>query len=1124
MSNSEHRKHHPTELRQRAEKMARTALLEKENCTAISPKEIEHVIHELCTHQIELEMQNEELRSAHQKIDENKARYFDLYDMAPVGYVTLSKEGAIQEANLTAATLLGMDRQALIKQPLHRFILQDDQDTYYRHRLQHDDTAGPSTCDLRMVQPDRTIFWAKLVVTSAPRTDGASEDRVVISDITKSKQAEEALRQSEARIRTLSDSAKDAIVMMDQQGLITYWNPAAERIFGYTEQEAIGTDLHQLLAPQRYFARYATAIANFLKTGRGDAIGTTLELESRHKAGHEISIELSLSVLPVRGSRHTVGIIRDITQRKRTEEALRQSEEKYRLLFNSVNDAILIHDLQGWIKEVNLTACKRLGYTFAELTALSVGQLDSPADAQLVPDRMQRLMEHGELSFETVHRCKDGTPIFVEVNARQIIWEAQPAILSICRDITERKRTETTLLESERRFRDMLSNVKQIAIMLDLQGNITFCNDYLLEMTGWQRTEVLGKNWFDYFLPEAVCAQVKAVFAAAVKEGAVPVTYENAIITRTGEQRLIAWSNTVLHDDRGRIIGAASLGNDLTDQKRAKEALAANRAKSQFLANMSHEIRTPMNAILGMTHLAMESREGEQQQRFLQAIQQSAESLLGILNDILDFSKIEAGQLQLNSQPFRLAHLLETIVTTMQTPAAEKGLGLEVVMAPELPAAYVGDEFRLKQILLNLVGNAIKFTVSGSVTIGVELAADRCIAGKTALHFRVTDTGIGIPPDKLEEVFNSFEQVDNTYARRYGGSGLGLAISRQLTSLMGGTIWVDSLLNQGSTFHCLMDLPPWDGPLPDLSPDQPGAPAQIVRGLRILVVDDNAVNRDVARMLLEKEHHVRTADNGFEALRLLSQESFDVILMDVQMPLLDGLTTTAIIRALENGTPFPREVPEDLLPALGGRLANAHVTIVAMTAHAMVGDRERCLEAGMDGYITKPFQPAQLAEVFLALAAQNPTQVPGDQVHPTTVPGPQAQPACVQISWQEMAAHLEAATGLRSEQINRLLCAAQMSLADNLAKAMQALQEEDRPALAKVAHTLKGTLLQLGLDHLAAIAQDIDTGIRTDSDLPYATLLDTLQAPLAGLLNNGKKPWGTNATQAALPITRRNEQ
>ncbi len=995
MSNSENRKDQPTALRQRAEKMARVELLEKENYKDISPKEIRHVIHELCTHQIELEMQNEELRSAHQELDETKARYLDLYDMAPVGYVTLSKEGIIQEVNLTAATLLGVDRQALIKQPLHRFILQEDQDTYYRHRIQYGDTAGPSTCDLRMVQPDQTNFWAKLVIASAPWTGGSSGDRVIISDITTNKQAEEALR---------------------------------------------------------------------------------------------------------------------------------RSEEKYRLLFDSVNDAIFIHDLQGWIKEVNLTACKRLGYTAAELTALSVGQLDSPAEAQLVPERMQRLMEQGTLSFETVHQCQDGTPIAVEVNARRIIWEAQPAILSICRDITERKRTETTLLESERRFRDMLSNVRQIAVMLDLQGNITFCNDYLLEITGWQRTEVLGKNWFDYFLTEGDRGQIKAVFHAAVEEGIVPVTYENTIITRTGEPRLIAWSNTVLHDDRGRIIGAASLGSDLTDQKRAEEALAANRAKSQFLANMSHEIRTPMNAILGMTHLAMESRAGEQQQRFLQAIGQSAESLLGILNDILDFSKIEAGQLQLDSRPFQLTHLLDSITETMQAQAAEKGLGLEVVMAPELPAACVGDESRLKQILLNLVGNAIKFTVSGSVTIGVELAAERHVAGKASLHFQVTDTGIGIPQDKLEEIFNSFEQVDNTYARKYGGSGLGLAISRQLTSLMGGAIWVESLINRGSTFHCIVELPPWDGPLSDLSPSRTGTPAQTVQGLHILVVDDNALNRDVARMLLEKEHHVRTADNGFEALRLLTQESFDVILMDVQMPLLDGLTTTAIIRALENDTPFPQGVPDDLIPALGGRLANTHVTIVAMTAHAMVGDRERCLEAGMDGYITKPFHPAQLTEVFLTLAERNPARKLGDQANPATRPGPQAQPACTHISWQEMAIHLQVATGLRPEQIDRLLCAAQISLADNLAKAMLALQQEDRPALAKVAHTLKGTLLQLGLDHLAAIAEKIDHGIRTGSELPYATLLDTLQTPLAELLNKGQDPWETNETQTTLPITRRNNQ
>jgi two-component system, sensor histidine kinase len=407
---------------------------------------------------------------------------------------------------------------------------------------------------------------------------------------------------------------------------------------------------------------------------------------------------------------------------------------------------------------------------------------------------------------------------------------------------------------------------------------------------------------------------------------------------------------------------------DLLEAK--EKAEAANRAKSQFLANMSHEIRTPMNAILGMTHLARSTQDEGQQQRFLGTVQNSAESLLGILNDILDFSKIEAGQMQFDYRPFNLNQLLETVVSTMNVPAVEKGLKLQTVKDQGLPEVIIGDDLRLQQILLNLVGNAIKFTASGSVTITVQPATDRYVEGRISLHFSVADTGIGIAPEKLAEIFSSFQQADSSYTRQYGGTGLGLTISRQLTELMGGTMWVDSQVKAGSTFHFVLDFEP--SGVEELSP-APADAGQMVRGLSILVVDDNEVNRDVAQLFLENDHTVVTASDGLEALHALGRQPFDMVLMDVQMPLMDGLTTTAIIRSLEQGRPHCQELPDDLVRTLGGRLLGGHLPIIAMTAHAMGGDREMCLVAGMDSYITKPFQPAQLTEVCRGLVVAGPT-------------------------------------------------------------------------------------------------------------------------------------------------------
>ena len=389
-------------------------------------------------------------------------------------------------------------------------------------------------------------------------------------------------------------------------------------------------------------------------------------------------------------------------------------------------------------------------------------------------------------------------------------------------------------------------------------------------------------------------------------------------------------------------------------------AEAASRAKSQFLANMSHEICTLMNAILGMSRLALEEIDHDRRQHLLAIVLRSAENLLGLLNDILDLSRIEASRVQLDPAPFALGPLLDGVVATLGAPAADKGLGLSVEVAPDLPAWLVGDELRLRQVLLNLVNNAIKFTSAGSV----RLRADRREAGGQPLvQLTVTDTGPGIPAEQLDRIFERFEQADNSLTRSHGGTGLGLAICRQLVALMGGEIWAESRPGAGSSFHCTLPLRPAEAPARVVKETQ----APVLRGLHILLVDDSEVNREVATMTLARSHRVTGAGTGLEALVLLAQVDFDAVLMDVQMPEMDGLAATTAIPAAETGQPVTTAVPMELARALFTRLGGGHVPIVAMTAHAMDEDRDRCLAAGMDGYLIKPFQHDQLARVLAAV-------------------------------------------------------------------------------------------------------------------------------------------------------------
>jgi PAS domain S-box-containing protein len=533
-------------------------------------------------------------------------------------------------------------------------------------------------------------------------------------------------------------------------------------------------------------------------------------------------------------------------------------------------------------------------------------------------------------------------------------------LLGTIQDITRRKQTEAALKSSEKRFRNILEEIPQISISIKPDGTLAHANKHFLEFTGWRSEDIVGRNWFNLFIPEEQRDEIRGVFSLTMKRGVVGEfsRYENVIVLRNGQTRTIAWSNVLTKDSKGNVLDVTCMGVDLTQQLNDKMlAESANRAKSEFLANMSHEIRTPLNSIVGMLQVLQMTELNPEQHDYVDSAIKSSQRLTRLLSDILDLSKIEVDKMEIREENVSLDEVMLSIKDIFEHVALKQNNTLEIMSDKSIPEDMISDSTRLTQILFNLVGNANKYTNNGRVKVEASLLPLATSEGLRIL-FTVSDTGPGIPDDKLEQVFETFTQVHasrSPYDRQYDGAGLGLPIVKRLVRLMGGSACIACQEGQGTEVFVTLPFKRSHTPR-NVSARTLGGTHKDKEGCyRILLVDDDESTQEHIKSLLHKlGHTVHVACHGEQVLAELhdaGKGAYDCVLMDIQMPFLDGLETTKRIRNSHSGI---KDLP-----------------IIAFTAYAMFGDREKFLQAGMDDYIAKPVDKHELMKVITRNVAQH---------------------------------------------------------------------------------------------------------------------------------------------------------